>query len=208
MKVLPLASNSTPHTDARASVVLTQSSPAARAGGRGRLAAMRIAYLAELVLVLVPGTVIAMIDGLANWGHIPFMVVVVSLGWNVFAPAIRWLLTPARSISDQEWTKISRYAAFGLVAVVLWIVALIKFYSSRWNWELGTWIQVVVIVYGYVLPALVGVHWFIALRRQRAAIDPKFARSLQPATLRCVNCNSSVGFETITCPVCGYVFGR
>ena len=166
-----------------------------------------MAYLAELVLILIPGTVIALIDALANWGHIPFTVVVLSLGWNVFGRGIRWLLKPARPISDQEWTRVSRYAAFASVSVVLWIVALIKFYSSRWNWDLATWIQIVVIVYGYLLPALVGVHWFVALRKQRAAANPQFARSLQPAVVRCVNCNGPITFETGTCPLCGHVFG-
>jgi hypothetical protein len=166
-----------------------------------------IAYLAELGLVLIPGTVIAMLDALVNWGHIPFAVIVLSLGWNVFAPAIRLLVRPALSISDREWTKIRRYAVWALLTVSLWVAFLIAAYSNHWSWDRGTWIQIIVIAYGYVLPALVGVHWFFALRRERAKRDPMFARSLQPAIVRCAKCNSPTSFEAPSCSVCGYLFG-
>jgi hypothetical protein len=167
---------------------------------------MAIAYLAELVLVLIPGTAVAMIDALANWAHIPFAVVVLSLGWNVFAPSIR-LLIGKRVVSDSEWTRISRYSYWGLLAVVLWVGVLITAYSPRWTWDRGTWIQLVVIVYGYFLPALVGLHWYSALRMLRAEQNPTFAQSLQPATVRCGKCNASASFDAPRCGVCGYVFG-
>src|SRR5688572_17096255 len=108
---------------------------------------MRIAYLAELVLLVVPGTVIAIIDALVNWGHLPFAVVVLSPGWNIFAPSFRLLLR-RQMISNAEWIRLSRYGLFGLIGVMLWIGFLITAYSSRWSWSLGTWIQLVVIVVG------------------------------------------------------------